>query len=144
MPRVRRAVRAKVPYRKPTTPKRPKRLKQWTDVSMVGAMKALKCGSMGVNRAAAEFGVLRTTLKDRLAGRVVHGTNPGPIPYISADEEKQLVEFLVSSSKMGFGKTRGEVLLIVREMAARKGLALEKITDGWWSCFRKRWPELSL
>ena len=109
MPRIRWAVRAKVPFWKPTTPKRPKKLKQWTDILMVSAMKAVKSGSMGVNRAAAEFGVPRTTLKDRFAKRVVHGTNPGPIPYLSVDEEKQLVEFLVSSSKMGFGKTRGEV-----------------------------------
>ncbi len=48
---------------------------------------------MGVNRAALEFGVPRTTLKDRIAGRVVHGTNIGPRKYLSLEEEQELVNF---------------------------------------------------
>ena len=39
---------------------------------MQGALKAIAEG-MGVNRAAMEYGVPRTTLKDRVAGRVQHG-----------------------------------------------------------------------
>ncbi len=42
---------------------------------MLHAMEAMKTGKMGVNRAALEHGVPRTTLKDRIAGRVIHGTN---------------------------------------------------------------------
>ena len=48
---------------------RPKKYKQWTDESMQGALKAVAEG-MGVNRAVLEYGVPRTTLKDRVAGRV--------------------------------------------------------------------------
>ncbi len=36
---------------------------------MSGALKAITEG-MGVNRAAEEFGIPKTTLKDRVAGRV--------------------------------------------------------------------------
>ena len=28
--------------------------------------------------------VPRSTLKDRISGRVIHGTNPGPRPYLSS------------------------------------------------------------
>ena len=38
---------------------------------MVGAMKAVEEG-MAINRAATEFGVPKTTLKDRQLGRVEH------------------------------------------------------------------------
>jgi len=34
-------------------------------------MKAVQEGRLGVNHAALEFGVPKTTLKDRIAGRVV-------------------------------------------------------------------------
>jgi len=44
-----------------------------------------------VNRAAKEFGMPRNTLKDRLSGRVQHGRKAGPKPYLSPDEEKELV-----------------------------------------------------
>ena len=45
------------------------------------AMEAVSQGE-GVNRSAVMYGVPSTTLKDRISGRVVHGTRPGPRPYI--------------------------------------------------------------
>ena len=83
----------------PTTEHKPSnrsaKLRSWSDVSMLWAMEAVKDGSMGVNRAALEHGVPRTSLKDRLTGRVIHGTKIGPKPYLTNEEEKELVNFLV-------------------------------------------------
>ena len=62
---------------------RPQKLRMWSDESMLGTMDAVAEGRMGVNRAALEFGVPPTTLKDRIAGRVVHGTKSGPKPYLT-------------------------------------------------------------
>ena len=53
---------------------------------MLGAIDAVKKDGTGVNAAAAQFGVLASTLRDRLPGRVVHGTRPGPAPYLEKDE----------------------------------------------------------
>ena len=86
-------------------PNRPKKHKLWSNESMVEAMNVVKDGRMGINRAALEFAVPRTTLKDRIAGRVEHGTRVGPKPYLTEDEEKELVNFLLKCSKMGYGKT---------------------------------------
>ena len=49
--------------------------------------------------AALEHGVPRTTLKDRLSRRVIHGTNMGPKPYLTQDEESQPVKFLIHCPK---------------------------------------------
>ena len=55
------------------------------------------------------------------------------------------MKFLVDCSKMGYGKTRGEVLKIVEVTMKKKGRQLEgSISQGWWCRFRDRWPELSL
>ena len=54
-----------------------------------------------------------STLKDRLSGRVKHGTNPGPAPYLTSEEEDELATFLVQLAEMGVGKTKREVLVIV-------------------------------
>ena len=70
------------PKKKRKPAKRPTKLWDWTNEAMVRAMDAVKRGEMGVNRAALEHGVPRTSLKDRLAGRVVHGTKMGPKPYL--------------------------------------------------------------
>jgi len=68
---------------------------------------------MGVNRAAKEFGMPRTTLKDRLSGTVQHGRKSGPKPYLSPDEEKELVIFVIDVCKMGQGKMK-KIMLEVR------------------------------
>ena len=66
---------------------RPHKLRMWSDESMLGAMNAVAEGKMGINRAALEFGVSPTTLKDRITGRVVHGSKSGPKPYLTHEEE---------------------------------------------------------
>ncbi len=70
--------------RKPA--ERPAKLRGWTNEAMLEAMKAVKDGKMGVNRAALEHGVTKTSSKDRLTGRVVHGTSMGPKPYLNDTE----------------------------------------------------------
>ena len=125
---------------------RPAKLRGWSSESMVEAMKAVKEGQFGVNRAALEYGVPKTTLKDRLNSRVIHGTNMGPTPYLTYEEEKKLVRFILNCFRMGYGKTRGELLRIVGETMKKMGRLLvgSSVSQGWWSRFKERWPELSL
>jgi len=61
---------------------------------MVKAMEAVKYSKMGANRAAKEYAVPKTTLKDRMSGKVQHGRKLGPKSYLSLDEE-ELVKFLI-------------------------------------------------
>ena len=63
--------------------------------------------------------------------------------YLNKGEEKELVEFLLNCSSMGYGKTR-EVLRIVQSMGQRKEVNAEGISDGWWYRFCQRWPTVSL
>jgi len=70
-----------------------------------------------VNEAAKSYNVPPTTLKNRLRGRVKHGTKPGPQSYLTTIEEN---EFLVKACKMGNGKTKREVIQGVKRMAEKK------------------------
>ena len=112
------------PKKKLCTANRPKRLCQWTDDQMRRAMEAVMSGELGVNRSALQHGVPRTTLKDRIAGRVKHGTKPGPVAYLDAKEEEDLVDFLFECSRMGYGKTKREVIQVVEQAARKKGMAI--------------------
>ena len=60
-----------------------KKYKQWSEESMLGALKAVQDGAMGCNRAAVEYGVPKTTLKDRVSSRVIHGRKSGRAPYLT-------------------------------------------------------------
>jgi len=47
------------------------------------AYEVVTTKKMGVNRAALEFGVPRTTLKDRMSLRVIHVCNMGLKPFLT-------------------------------------------------------------
>ena len=68
---------------------------------------------MGLNRAALEFIVPCTSLKDQAAGRVSDGYNTGPKPYLTYTEESELFEFIIKCSKMGYGNTRRDMIKLV-------------------------------
>ena len=73
----------------------------------------------------------RTTLKDRINGRVLPNSNPGRKPYLSREEEKELVEFVISYSKLGYGKTRVDVLSIVEATQKKEGEKSRWVNYQW-------------
>ena len=107
-------------------------------------MKAVEDGSP-INQAAREHGVPKTTLRDRLSGRVTHGSKPGPKPYLTGSEELELSSFIKESAKVGYGKTRRDVMIIAERVAKDKGiLRKQRISQGWWNRFMERQKDLSL
>ena len=125
--------------------KTPVKRKQWTNVQMCAAIKAIQNGAGSINRVALDHGVPPTTLKDRLSGRVIHGKKPGPVPYLDSQEEEALEDYLLQVSSVGYGKTRRQVKSIVGNVAADKGILRKShVSDGWWRRFLERHPKLSL
>ena len=59
------------------------------------------------------FNVQHTMLKDRISGRVIHGSDMGPENYLTTEEKKKLQNFLLSCAKMGDAKSRQGMLKIV-------------------------------
>lgn len=71
--------------------------------------------------------------------RVQHGKNPGPAPYLTSSEEKELSEYVLSLAEIGYSKTRKEVKCIAEAVAKEKGtLKADRISDGWWRRFSER------
>ena len=126
------------------SPKRPTKRIQWSDEAMVAALGAVKGGET-ILRAARTYGVPRSTLQDRVNGRVTHGVRPGPKPYLAPAEEKELSLFIVDVAKADYGKTRKEIKAIAENVAKEKGIIRSnKVTDGWFNRFMDRNPKLSL
>ena len=85
-----------------------------------------------------------TTLKGHLSGRVIHGTKPGPVPYLTKEEEEK---YLVDAARCGYGKKQKQVKGIVEwvERGMLKGmLHSECISDGWWKRYLFHYPKVSL
>jgi len=52
------------------------------------AMDAVKKGTLNIKRAAVEYEVPKSTLQDRILGKVMHGTNPGAKPCLNKLKKK--------------------------------------------------------
>ena len=50
------------------------------------------------------------------------GQNPGPRPYLNKEEEQKLANHLVYVAKIGYGKTRKQVSMLVEGVAKQKGV----------------------
>ena len=67
---------------------------QWKNKDMQEAMKFVGEKKMTIRGAAKKFGVPYSTLKDRVHGRVKHGTKPGVKTALSPEEEEDLVKYI--------------------------------------------------
>ena len=107
-------------------------------------MKAVQDGSP-ITTAARVHGVPKTSLHNRIKGKVVHGVKPGPKQYLSVEEETELAEFAIEAASVGCGQTRKQIMTIAENVAKDKGiLQKDRITQGWYEKFMKRQTYLSL
>ena len=89
--------------------KKKKRL-QYTPDSMETAIRMVREGVMSKKRASIIYGIPRTTLLDKLAGRVPEGpTKPGVKPIFSEAEEKIFVSYIIRMSDIGYPLSKQHV-----------------------------------
>ena len=119
--------------------------KNWSSESMERALMDVTNGTLSVRRAAIEYNVPRSTLHDRVSGRVVPGAVSGAPKYLTDDEEEEVVRFLIGCAEVGCAKSVREVRGLVGAIVARKhGLVEFVVSNGWWDRFRARHPQLTL
>uniref|UniRef100_A0A1X7SR74 HTH psq-type domain-containing protein n=1 Tax=Amphimedon queenslandica TaxID=400682 RepID=A0A1X7SR74_AMPQE len=67
---------------------RPDKYKSWTDSNLYKAYLAVQKDGVSVRRAAEMYNVPKSTLHDRISGRVQFGSTSGPESYLSEEEER--------------------------------------------------------
>ena len=85
---------------------------EWNDESMNNAMYACEKGE-SVRRAAAMYGVPKSTLHDHVSGKVLVGAKSGHDPYLTVEEEEELASFLVQTARIGYPHTRKQLSVFI-------------------------------
>ena len=96
-----------------------------------------------VRRVALNYGIPKSTLHDRISGKVTPGAKSGPPAYLSPEEEDELVSFLNDCSSMCYARSKKQTIALVQRVVESKGLNV-KVSDGWWKLFMKRHGTLTL
>jgi hypothetical protein len=88
---------------------------------MTKALDAVRRGHLTSYAAAKAYGVPRTTLHDRLMGRVADDAVPGGKTILSSAEELTLCDFVVRSAQSGFPLQRVDLKKWVKQILALDG-----------------------
>ena len=113
---------------------------------MVAAVQSVRSGKLSIRKAAAEFNVPKSSLGNRVNGRVEHGKKNGPETLLEPAEEAELAAFhLTHVSKHGYARSKDIVMRMATHMAEKRGKEVKKgcVSEKWWQNFLKRHPEVS-
>ena len=114
-------------------------------MAMENALKDVTNNAKAVRCAALEYGIPKSTLHDRVSGKVLPGAVGGATRYLDDDDEEELVRWLEGCAEVGCAKNVREVHAIVGAIVAKKqNVDNVTVSHGWWDRFRARHPNLTM
>ena len=120
----------------------PLQYKDYAKEKLDYAYEAVSKG-MSVHRAAEEYGIPKSTLHDRVVGKVLAGSKSGHRRRLSSTVEIELVNFLDHCGSLGYSRSKQEVIQLAQSTVDMKGISA-KVTAGWWKSFQSRHSKLTL
>ena len=118
----------------------------WKEQDMAAAVQSVRSGKLSIRKAAAEFNVPKSSLGNRISGRVEHGKQNGSETLLDPADEAALAAFhLTHVSKHGYARSKDIVMRMATNMAEKRGKEVKKgrVSEKWWKNFLKRHPEVS-
>ena len=121
-----------------------KRRLQYNRTNLQIALEATQ-RDVSIYRAARQYCVPETTLRDRVRGRVEVGATIGFDKLFSKDEEQKLVDHITYMAHIGYGYNKANIQHMAKDYAdslGKNGKAEEKLSSNWFYGFIDRWPNL--
>jgi len=119
----------------------------YSQTKVVEALAELASGRLTQRQASIQYGIPRSTLKNKLKGR--HSKPHGGQTVLSAEEEDSFCQYAVAMSTFGFPVDTFDLRCIVKSYLDRRGCVVPKFRNNmpgkeWTVSFLKRHPELSV
>lgn len=113
----------------------------------LNAIGDIKERGLSVRKAAKKWDIAKSTLQDRLGGKVKN-IRRGPHTVLTHTEEDRFAEWLIERAKHGFGASRDELLdcvetFIVKDKHKTKFTG-NRPGNKWYRGFDKRNPKVRL
>lgn len=141
--------RNKVTKNKSKAQKTKRKMFTYSQDALTRALIEIQENEMGIREASRIFGVPKTTLQDRIKGRVPEvPMKTGPPPRLTVTGENEIVQWIINIAKCGFPIRKTDLISTVQKIL--KDCGKETLfKDGkpgqkWYLNFLKRHPEISL
>jgi hypothetical protein len=106
-----------------------------------------RTSGMSVYKAAREYNVPESTLRDRTWGNICLDAKIGFKTIFTTDEEQQLVDHISFMASIGYEYKKSGIQFMARDFAVSLGKILksqEVLSNSWFYGFMSRWPNLNL
>lgn len=112
-------------------------------------LEDIKEHGMGIRKACRLNGVPRSTIQDRIHGRVIEKKRKiGPDPIMGIQGEEKISRWVINMAKCGFPIRKKDLLETVAGIVKDSGKPTPfkegKPGETWYRCFLKRHPEISI
>ena len=104
---------------------------------MVRAVDSVLKKGASIRKAAKEYDIPKSTIADQISGHVLMGAVSGPNRYLNAQEEEELVHFLLECASIGYPRSRQACILNDHGIQ-------RTVTHRWWESFCHHHPNISL
>lgn len=109
--------------------------------------EAVKVVQMGMSLCyVSEFfyGILKSTLVDKVSGHTSLNKKKGPEPMLSRDLEDRITKWLTTMAWIGYGQMKNNVLNKVQELVKKMNIITlfpdNPLSDNWYRLFMKKHP----
>ena len=117
---------------------------KWSLNDVAAAVKDVREKKLSVRAVAAAHGIPKSTLFDYASGKVEIGSKRGPDTILTVAEEQMLVDYLIHTAQIGYGRTKEHLCNTVKEILENVGrpnpFKNNRPGTKWWSLFMKRHP----
>ena len=121
---------------------------KWAQNDLEKAVGQVIAGHMSLRKAAAFYGIPKSTLSEYTTGRRTIGSTRGPPTILTADEERKIVDWALEMSRIGYGRTKEQILLVVQKLVIAdkrpNPFTDDRPGNKWWLRFLKRHPNLKM
>ncbi|CAG2184851.1 unnamed protein product [Mytilus edulis] len=123
--------------------KEKKKYKQnYNDTTLEMVVQLVKDGGISMRKAALAYGIPRSTIQDKVNGRTEIAARSGPKPVLSTTEESRIVEWCIEMAKIGYPRTRFELLHIVFGRRLQTKFRDNLRGKDWYYSLKSRHPEI--
>ena len=107
------------------------------------AFREITNNNMSIRKAAEMFNIPKSTLADRVSGRIDVDAEDGKKPMFKKEDEGKLVEYAEKRASLGIGFGKKTYLRYAGQLAQKRGINFKnKIpSDKWWRLHKKRFPD---
>jgi len=120
---------------------------KYSEEDLANALAEINSGSITLNKASSKYLIPKSTLHNKITGKVPNARKMGPSPILTYSEEERIKKWILDKAKLGFPMHPNEVkdsVQKVLKIASRPNPFLDdRPGDKWLKLFLQRHPEIS-